>query len=441
LGPKIEELRDQVAGAQGEQQRFLEERMDPYQGMVELLVRDEDFSGALAWSEGAKTRTLLDTLLSGRVDLTKEMTDEEKAAEQRIKSKLISLNAERAYLFLVSKQSASQKVPDLRVYTLSANSDELRDIVERFRESLGHRDLQYNAMARRLYDVLIRPAESQLQDKTRRVIVPDGALWDLPFQALQSASNHFLIEDYAISSAPSLTALREMTRIRTARSADDGRKTTLLAMGNPLIGKETSSTIQAVFMDEKLLPLPQAERQVETLGRLYGPSHSKVYVGAEATEDRLKAEAGNCRILHIATHGIVNDASPMYSQLVLSRGKDSADDGILEAWEIMNLNLKADLVVLSACETARGRVSAGEGMIGLSWAVFVAGCPSTVVSQWKVEDQSTVDLMVEFHRNLISGMGKAEALRRAELKLLKGGGEHAQHPFYWAGFVLIGDAN
>jgi len=194
-------------------------------------------------------------------------------------------------------------------------------------------------------------------------------------------------------------------------------------------------------MDEKLLPLPQAQRQVETLGKLYGASQSKVYTGTEATEVRLKAEAGNCRILHLATHGIVNDASPMYSQLMLTQDNDGADDGILEAWEIMNLDLKADLVVLSACETARGRVSAGEGMIGLSWAVFVAGCPSTVVSQWKVEDESTADLMVEFHKNLVAKMTKAEALRRAELKVLKGGGEHALHPFYWAGFVVIGDPN
>jgi CHAT domain-containing protein len=110
---------------------------------------------------------------------------------------------------------------------------------------------------------------------------------------------------------------------------------------------------------------------------------------------------------------------------------------------MMNLNLRADLVVLSACETARGRVGAGEGVIGMSWALFVAGSPSTVVSQWKVESSSTTALMLEFHRrlklksNAATQMGRATALREAELKLLRD--EQYRHPFYWAAFVLIGD--
>src|SRR5262249_61477882 len=105
------------------------------------------------------------------------------------------------------------------------------------------------------------------------------------------------------------------------------------------------------------------------------PVHSKIYVGQAATEDRLKAEAASCRILHIAGHGIVNNASPMYSQIILSRARGSDDDGILEAWEILNMDLNADLVVLSACDTARGPVRPGEGVIGMCLAFFVAGLP------------------------------------------------------------------
>src|SRR6185295_5222363 len=112
---------------------------------------------------------------------------------------------------------------------------------------------------------------------------------------------------------------------------------------------------------------------------------SEVFVGPDAREDRVKAEAGSFAVLHLATHGVLNDSSPMYSHLVFSQAEGSAtEDGLLETWEIMNLDLKARLVVLSACETARGRVTAGEGMIGLAWALFVAGCPTAVVSQWKV---------------------------------------------------------
>jgi CHAT domain-containing protein len=111
---------------------------------------------------------------------------------------------------------------------------------------------------------------------------------------------------------------------------------------------------------------------------------------------------------------------------------------------MMDLDLKAETVVLSACETARGRVGAGEGLIGMTWALFVAGSPTTVVSQWQVDSASTTVLMLEFHRNLKqamssdqSGARKAEALRQAELKLLRS--KEFRHPLYWAGFVLIGD--
>ena len=134
----------------------------------------------------------------------------------------------------------------------------------------------------------------------------------------------------------------------------------------------------------------------------------------------------------------------MYSHLLLSQAESSeVEDGLLEAWELMSLNLQADLVVLSACDTARGHVGAGEGMIGLSWALFVAGTPTTVVSQWKVASSSTADLMVEFHRNLKSELkvtskpSEAAALRQAVMKIRAN--ERYRHPFYWAGFVVIGD--
>src|SRR5262249_1429904 len=167
---------------------------------------------------------------------------------------------------------------------------------------------------------------------------------------------------------------------------------------------------------------------------------SKIYIGAEAREERAKSESGSYRILHLATHGVLNNSSPMYSYLLLSQAEDDVnEDGILEAWEIMKLDLKADLAVLSACETARGRVRSGEGIIGLSWAFFVAGCPSTVVSQWSVDAESTTELLVRFHRNLLAPKNKAAALRQAELRLLRS--RDYSHPFYWAPFVVMGDSH
>ncbi|MCM3900095.1 MAG: CHAT domain-containing protein, partial [Pyrinomonadaceae bacterium] len=348
---------------------------------------------------------------------------------------------EHSYLFAVTK-AARRAEAEIKVYTLPIRRDDLTKQVESFRNQLAGRDLGFRASALKLYELLLKPAQAQLKGKTNLVIVPDDKLWDLPFQALLASANRFLIEDAAIAYVPSLTVLREMTKRRKNQKID-ADSDTLLALGNPLLGKETIERATLVLRDEKLDPLPEAELEVKALGQLYSPARSKIYVGAEAREDRAKTESGQATILHFATHGTLNNASPMYSHLVLAAGNNN-QDGLLEAWELMALDLKADLAVLSACETARGRFGAGEGMIGLTWALFVAGVPSTVVSQWQVESASTRDLMVNFHRGLSSPQRaakvkatKTEALRQAALKLLKN--PETSHPFYWAGFVLVGD--
>jgi CHAT domain-containing protein/tetratricopeptide (TPR) repeat protein len=511
----VEKMRHELAGSEQDRQRFMESKIEPYYEMSDLLIDQGNATDALVFAERAKARALTEVLQSGKSDVKKAMTEEEKNREQKIKSQLVSLNTQiikeklrtepdqaritdlnaqletarlqfeafqsdlytvhpqlraqrgefqpvapkewanllrtsdtavlefvvledRTLLFALTKKNAPQEIPDLKVYRIEIKRKRLAELAESFRQRLANSGLGYAESARKLYDLLLRPAYADLADKSPVIIVPDGPLWELPFQALERTTGRFFVRDHAVSFAPSLTALYQMSRSKPESAAPAKTSTTLLALGNPKLTDETRSAMAQV-MDADLSPLPAASTMVRELGRLYGPARSKVYVEGEATEDRLKAEAGNCQILHIASHGIVNNASPMYSQIVLSRGPGSDDDGILEAWEVMDLNLNADLVVLSACETARGRVGPGEGMIGLSWAFFVAGCPSIVASQWKVEAQATTPLMLEFHRNLLAKMGKAEALRQAELKLLRT--RQYAHPFYWAGFVVMGNGN
>ncbi len=330
----------------------------------------------------------------------------------------------------------------LKGYVTEVTSvDDLRARIADFRRRLAARDNNYRAAARELYDLLLRPARTELQGKRSLVIVPDTWLWDLPFQALLDEDGRHLIETAAISYAPSLTALREMRKARPEAAAS-APAAALLALGNPALAPDTITRAQHRYRDARLGPLPEAEQEVVAIGKLYGGLRSRVYTGARAREQLLKEVAGRFEILHLATHAIVNDEDPMYSALVLAQtGKQRDEDGLLEAWEIMQLRLHARLVVLSACETARGQVGAGEGMMGLSWAFLMAGVPAIVVSQWPVESASTTALMIEFHRQLLARgrarVSKAEALRRAALKLLQR--DHTLHPFYWAAFVVIGD--
>ncbi len=304
---------------------------------------------------------------------------------------------QQTYLFVLTKSGAVR----VKVYPLEIKQKDLTNRVARFRQMLSTSDNRFSKPAHDLYDLLLKPAAAQLRGKTRLLIVPDGALWELPFQALQTPQGRYLIDDHAICYAPSLTVLREMSNARRVREARF--LPTLLAMGDPALGRQPLTREKADLMGEGLDPLPEAKHQVRTLAKLYGRDHSKIYVGPNASEEQFKAEAKDYDILHLATHGILNDRSPMYSHLLLAQSSDAIEeDGLLEARELMKMELRANLVVLSACETARGRVGRGEGMIGLTWALFVAGAPTTVVSQWKVKSDSTAQLMIEFHRQLKS---------------------------------------
>jgi CHAT domain-containing protein len=351
-----------------------------------------------------------------------------------------AITTTQLYLFVVTR------APELKleVFELPLTRAQLDSQVEELQRLLATRNLDFRAAALRLYDGLLKPAQTTLQGKTQLVVVPEERLWELPFQALHDGKQ-YLLERAAVSYAPSLTVLGAMQKLRPPRNS---ARLSLLAFGNPSASVERRSkqALQPALRSPGLASMPQSEAEVNALARLYGARHSRVYLGAEAREDRFKAEADNYDVLHIAAHGLLNDTKPLYSQIVLAAdskpdGKqDGAEDGLLEAWELLKLNLQPDLVVLSACETARGNVVAGEGVIGLSWALFVAGAPTVVVSQWKVDADATTPLMVEFHRQLRqrTASTKAEALRQAALKLLRGS---YRHPFYWAGFVAVGAAN
>jgi CHAT domain-containing protein/tetratricopeptide (TPR) repeat protein len=344
---------------------------------------------------------------------------------------------EKVLLFAITKSNAAAL--NLQTFSVPIKRKDLAERISNFQAMMQKQDITFKSESKALFDLLLKPARALLQGKTSIVIVPDGPLWELPFQTLVNAEGRYLIEDTAISYAPSLTYLRE----RYKQSAKPAAKTRgLLALGINEFGAQTIAQERQRLMggNDRLTDLKSPEPMVKAIGSLYPPQQSKVLLGREATEERFKAEAGNYRVLHLATHGLLNDRSPMYSQIVLAPpGEGAKEDGFLEAWELMNLDLNADLAILSACETGRGRIGNGEGVIGLMWALFVAGVPATVVSQWQVDDKATEELMVEFHRQLQSPkrQSKAEALRQAALKLLKQ--ERYRHPFNWAGFVLVGD--
>jgi CHAT domain-containing protein len=329
----------------------------------------------------------------------------------------------------------SERGVQVTAHRLTMAPSALMALADRFSKQVSSRDLGFADTSRELYAALLSGVDVQVASATRVIIVPDGALWSVPFQALTTPRGRYLIEERAVSYAPSLSSLVALR----ARAADrPARARTLVALGDPV----TSGSAGGDLRNASSGSLPEARREVESLGRLFGDAQSTVLVGASASEAALRKVASRASVLHIASHGVLDNRSPMFSHLRLA-GQDTEApdvDGRLEAWELADLDLSADLVVLSACSTVGGIVGGGEGVIGLSWALLAAGASTAVLSQWEVDSSSTTSLMLAFHTQRLRGDASLDAapaaLRSAALTMLKD--PKYRHPFYWAGFIVMG---
>lgn len=370
-------------------------------------------------------------------DLAALLPDEQTALLQ------FALSEEQVFLFVATK--AGERT-ELRAYPLGLRRYAISAGVSDFRKLIINRDQteEIDRTARLWYDKLFASAQAQLHNKRRLVIVPDGLLWEMPFQSLKLPDGRFLIEQSAISYAPSFNVLRQMSQ-QPALAQNSLPSAKLLALGNPSLSAQKMLVLPGGLMDQTLGPLPDAEKQVNWIRKNYGLQKSTVLIRELATESRFKTLAPEYDILHIAAHGLYNDLEPMRSSIVLSQtGKSGFEDGFLEAREIARLKLKARMAILSACETGRGQVRDGEGIIGLPYALFVAGCPTTIVSQWNVDAESTADLMIALHTNLNqrkTHLSKAEALQKAAVSLITSKNDRFSHPFFWAGFIAFGKAD
>jgi CHAT domain-containing protein len=463
--------------------------------LVELLAERNDVDEAFRLTERMRGRGLREALVASHIDLSASLSAEERAREQRLVARVVELNK----ALLAARQAVApvaqleRELEDARIevnafqselrlkhpsvvrrrsdadasLTLPAHSESLalieyvvapeqviafvvtngspvravrlpvtRKMVERDARELelliGARSPGYQAVARRMHASLFAPLERHLRGKRTLAVIPDGALWNVPFQALIAGNGRHLIDRYTLFYAHSLALLRNASALDVAVPAR------LLALGNPTVAGETRTEVRTAFRSLPLVPLADAETEVHSLAAFYPAAQRRVLLRDAASETLFKNEAPAFNVIHVAAHAIVDDRAPMYSAIVLS-SKSTDEDGLLEAREVADLPLNAGLAVLSACRTARGTIRSGEGVIGLNWAFFAAGCPTTVVSQWDAESKATATLMVELHRHLRAGDTTAAALRAAQ-RLLRMQPRY-RHPFYWASFIAVGAAN
>ena len=291
------------------------------------------------------------------------------------------------------------------------------------------------ASGQELYKQLIEPIVPR--DTSSLIIVPDGPLHLIPFSALVNQKGEYLNSELTVSTAPSATiyhTLSTMTKVPASK---------------PFLGVAFSPEAQSAapaaaatrgvsdLRTGNLKPLRFAHEEITEAAKVFGPT-SVTLDGLHASEDAVKAQPlGDFRVIHFAAHGVSDEMVPDRTALVLAPGGES-DDGLWQAREIQRTRLKADVVVLSACETGSGRLQGQEGVMNLARAFLTAGARSVVASLWAVDDRSTATLMESFYEHLKGGLTVNEALRQAQRDFIKDYGEKAR-PNLWAGFEVIGD--
>ncbi len=292
------------------------------------------------------------------------------------------------------------------------------------------------AEGRHLYDALLGPIREAGYAKTL-VIVRDGELHLVPFDGLRDPSGHYVVDTRTVVYSPSATSYRLLTEQgRHSRTASN----TLLAMGGiPYsISPINKSGLTRGYDRGGFADLPSSEDEVEVARAAFPKGQSKLLIGTSATEAAFKsADLAQYRVIHLAVHGFADSTFPDRAALVLLSDKPAGEDGFLQASEIVQLHLRADLVVLSACDTAVGPLQGQEGIANLSKAFLLAGAGSVLSTLWQIDDSSSLYLMKRFYAHLSETQSAAAALTAAKRDMLRTFGRNAL-PYQWAGFTIEG---
>ena len=408
--------------------------------ILAALVRRGRTEAAFALAERRRARELLDHILRGKGVAGADTTDpspKRSAAAPSVRRALgdsVALleyvtgdGGEPTTLFVLSRDT---------VWGLAiAAVDSLAPLIGPFRavlESNGNP----RTLGAQLGSALLASAIRALPERiSYLIVVPDGALHRLPFDALLMPDGRYLFERFAVSVAPSATVAMEL--LTRAPRVDPVR---ILAFGDPWYGPENTTSVDNApdgSADSSrtragLQRLPASSDEVQLVAR-YAPG-SRVLQQSAASEAQLKREPlGRYQIIHFATHALVDETSPTRTSLALTPG--DGDDGFVRPGELSSLTLAANLVVLSACRTATGRLVRGEGMLGLTAPLLAAGARSVLATQWPIGDRATVPFVTRFYDGLARGLSVAGALRAARINAMRAGAPSAE----WAAFALIGD--
>lgn len=356
-----------------------------------------------------------------------------------------SLSDSALFVFSITANSFNVKRQDINKKEIEFHLQEVRKCLRTndFAENSAEYYRRFTKSANKLYKILVEPQDSLIINK-HLMIIPDGMMAYIPYGVLlkseaDSSRMNYRDLDYLIKS-------NTITYHKSATLGFSTKKSSLhFSSGNSILAFAPiyENVNDSILISEraykgKLYPLPGVKEEVKNISKVIA---SDIYIDKQATEKNFKEHASDYDILHLAMHTIIDDENPMYSKLVFTQTTDTTQDNLLNTHEIYNMNFNARMVVLSACSTGEGKLMEGEGVMSLARGFFYAGCPSLIMTLWTVEDQTGSNLMSDFYGYLSQGLTKDNALRQAKLDYLKNADALKSHPYFWSGYVSLGDVN
>jgi len=347
------------------------------------------------------------------------------------------IGAENSYAFAITKN-------DLKIFSIPPINSIQNQVTEYLKIISDNNEHNFK-LGNELFNQLVLPGLSK--NIKNIIFVPDDLLHFLPFETLitNTEGNNWLIKDYKIAYAPSISCLREI--IGRKNSNRHKPRMDLLAFGDPDFGTLESDEngrdiFQVIFpySSFNFYRLEFSGLEIDRISSLFNAKYRSVFRREGASEEQFKNnDLDNYKIIHFATHSIIDDRRPDRSSIVFTIDKDPAEDGFLQTREVYNIKLNADLVTLSSCQTGLGEFIRGEGIEGINRAFFYAGSSSMLMSLWSVNDEASCQLMERFYIHLRSSNSIRDALRKAKLEMIES--DVLSHPYYWAGFIASGKAD
>ncbi len=421
---------------------IFEKQAETYRVLQQTLIFQNKINSALEVSDRAKARAFIELLASKQLEKLNPLLNIKPLALQQIKNIAKIENATLVQYSIIGNEALyiwvikpTGEIAFEQVDLEKNLNTSLESLIINNRKTLGARSRgikvepksggNQKKQLQKLYEILIKPIAQYLpKDSNARVIfIPQESLFLVPFPALQDEQGNYLIDKHTILTAPAIQVLDLTTKQK--HNLNKSAKNVLI-VGNPIMPK-------IPITNEQLSSLPGAETEAIQIADLF---KTQAIIGSKATETAIVPKMSKARIIHFATHGLLDDFKGFGVPGAIALAPSNQDDGFLTAGEILDMKLNAELIILSACNTGAGKIT-GDGVIGLSRSFITAGVPSIIVSLWDVNDNSTAFLMSEFYHHLQQNPDKAVALREAMLTTKK----RYANPLYWAAFTLIGEAD